>query len=87
MGLKQWIQSNLQADRTVAWALANSGKFAVELCLAALTVVPFFLLVYATILLTEGTFPFGAAGPPGLYLLLAAGGYKEYWNCRLSPAD
>lgn len=83
MGLKLWIQQNLQADGTATWALANSGKFVVEICLAALTVVPLFLLVYVAIILTEGSFPFGAAGPAGLYLLLAAGGYREFWNCRL----
>lgn len=83
MGLKLWIQQNLGADATVAWALANSGKFVVEISLAALTVVPLFAIVYLAILFTEGSFPFGAAGPVGLYLLLAAGGYREFWNCRL----
>lgn len=83
MGVKLWIQQNLQADATAAWVLANSGKFTVEVCLASITVAPLFVIVYLTILFTEGPFPFGAAGPAGLYLLLVAGGYKEFWNCRL----
>lgn len=86
MSVKKRIQDNLYADETVDWVVANVAKFVIETALAAITTVPLFLAVYAGILSTKHGLPFGAAGPVGLYLLLAAGGYREFWNCRLSPA-
>lgn len=84
MSRKRWIQRNLDADRTLVWIVANAAKFGIELGITSVVMVPFFLVVYGTVLATEGAFPFGAAGPVGLYLLLVAGAYKEFWNCRLS---
>lgn len=83
MTAKEWIESNLDADGFPAWVLANLAKFSLELLLAGLTIVPFFGMVYGAIRLQDVGTPFGAAGPLGLYLLLLAGAYREFWNCRL----
>lgn len=87
MSWKRRIQNNLDSDETLAWVLANSAKFGTEITLASVTIVPFFAFVFGAVRLSEGEFPFGAAGPTTLYVILVAGAYKEFWNCRLGSDD
>lgn len=83
MNLKQWIVTNLDADKIHVWLAANSAKFLIEISISALLSLLIFACGYGVIWLTERSFPFGAAGPVGFYLIIVAGTYKEYWNCRL----
>lgn len=84
MTTKRWIEANLDSDGLAPWIGANVAKFLIEVTLASGAVGPLFTLVYALMYANNASLPFDAAGPLGLYLVLVAGAYKEFWNCRLS---